>query len=49
VHPDVVVCDTAAIPIGGIDVATVDADLTDPVTGGHDPVRLARTLADLLG
>ena len=49
VHPDVVVCDTAAIPLGGIDVATVDADLTDPVTGGHDPARLARTLADLLG
>jgi uncharacterized cofD-like protein len=49
VQPDVVVADGAHIAVGHLDVPLVEADLTDPGTGGHDPVRLARTLADLLG
>jgi uncharacterized cofD-like protein len=49
IHPDVVVADPAAIAIGHLDTPLVVADLTDPTTGGHDPARLARTLADLLG
>jgi uncharacterized cofD-like protein len=48
--PDVVVADPAAIAIGDLDgTRVVEADLTHPTTGGHDPARLARTLADLLG
>lgn len=53
VHPDVVVADPANIAIGHLGHAAVPrlvtADLTDPATGGHDPARLARTLADLVG
>jgi len=49
VHPDVVLADTAAIALGGPDVATVEADLTDPTTRTHHPAKLAAALADLMG
>jgi uncharacterized cofD-like protein len=49
--PDVVVCDPGSIPVGHVDadVRVVEADLADPSTGAHDPARLARVLADLVG
>ena len=49
VQPDVVLADTQAIPMGEPDVRTVVADLTDVTTRTHDPARLARALADLMG
>lgn len=48
-HPDIVVADTTGIALGTPDVRTVDTDLTDPATGTHDPAKLARALADLMG
>ncbi len=49
--PDVVLADTAAMELGRVDtsVRVECADLTDPRTGGHDPTKLARALADLVG
>jgi uncharacterized cofD-like protein len=51
IEPDVVLADCAAIALGCLDgsVRVVEADLTDPATGGHDPARLASALAALLG
>ena len=50
-EPDVVVVDTAAIELGAVDadMRVVEADLTDRDTAGHDPAKLARVLADLVG
>ena len=47
--PDVVLADPSHIAAGPMDVALVEADLTDPATGGHDPAKLAFALADLMG
>ncbi len=49
--PDVVVADPAAIEVGSVadGVRVVLADLTDPTSATHEPVRLARLLADLVG
>lgn len=47
--PDVVLADTAAVPLGDPSVPTVERDLIDPATGAHDPAKLARALADLMG
>ena len=49
VTPDVVLADTSGIAAGAVDRPLVTADLTDPATGGHDPAKLARALADLVG
>lgn len=49
VEVDVVVCDPAAIELGGLAAPAVRADLGRPDGGGHDPVRLAAVLADLVG
>ena len=48
-HPDVVLADTTAIDLGDLDALTVDTDLTEATTGAHDPAKLARALADLMG
>ncbi|MDQ3107182.1 MAG: uridine diphosphate-N-acetylglucosamine-binding protein YvcK [Actinomycetota bacterium] len=49
--PDVVLADPAAIEVGSVadGVRVVLANLTDRATAAHDPVRLARLLADLVG
>jgi uncharacterized cofD-like protein len=47
--PDVVLYDPAAMDVGGCDTTCVAADLTRDDGSGHDPARLARALADLLG
>jgi len=46
---DVVVCDTAGIALGALDVPVVDRPLARPNGLAHDPDRLASVLADLLG
>ena len=51
-RPDVVLADTAAIAVGDLEhegIRLVEADLTDPHTGIHDPAGLARALGDLVG
>lgn len=49
ITPDVVVCDPAGIEIGDLAVRTVEADLGTTGGGAHDPAKLARALADLVG
>jgi len=49
ITPDVVVCDPSRIEIGNLDLRIVTADLADPDGWAHDPVKLARHLADLVG
>lgn len=46
---DVVVCDTAGIAGGVLDVPVVDTALARPNGMAHDPVRLAHALQPLLG
>ena len=48
-EPDVVLYDPAHMAKGGCDTACVAADLTRGDGDGHDPAKLARALADLLG
>lgn len=48
-EPDVVLYDPAHMDQGGCDTRCVEADLTRPDGHGHDPAKLARALADLLG
>ena len=47
--PDVVLYDPANMARGGCDTDCVEADLTRADGHGHDPVKLARALEDLLG
>lgn len=49
VTPDVVVCDPARIDIGDLGIRAVTVDLADPDGWAHDPAKLARSLADLVG
>ncbi len=49
VEVDAVVGDTAAIPAGAPTVPFVDVPLARPNGRAHDPARLAKVLADLLG
>ena len=48
-EPDVVLYDPANIAKGACDARCVEADLTRADGHGHDPAKLARALADLLG
>jgi uncharacterized cofD-like protein len=48
-EPDVVLYDPANMAKGGCDTNCVEADLTRADGDGHDPVKLARALEDLLG
>ena len=47
--PDLVLYDPAQMPMGGCDTRCVEADLTCADGSGHDPVKLARALEDLMG
>lgn len=49
VDPDVVLCDTAGLPLGQPASRTVDRSLAKPHGLAHDPARLAAALSDLLG
>lgn len=49
VDVDVVVCDPAQLPVGGLSVPAVERSLARPDGLGHDPARLAAALADLVG
>ncbi len=49
VEVDVVLCDTAGLPLGGTRVPVVDTPLARPNGLAHDPAKLASALADLLG
>lgn len=49
VRVDWVVCDSSAMAVGDPAVPMVDVPLARPNGLAHDPVRLAETLADLLG
>ena len=49
VSVDVVVCDTAGMPLGRPLVPVVDRPLSRPNGLAHDPVKLASALSDLLG
>jgi uncharacterized cofD-like protein len=49
VNVDVVVCDTAGLPLGDCPVPVVDVPLGRSGGLAHDPVKLAATLSDLLG
>lgn len=50
VNPDVVLYDDLAIPAGILDVAARQADLSaDEIGSAHDPEKLAKALADLVG
>ena len=49
VDVDVVVCDPSAISVGPVTVPVVEADLERGDGIGHDPVKLASVLADLVG
>ncbi|MBV9662942.1 MAG: YvcK family protein [Actinobacteria bacterium] len=48
-HPDVVLRDPAALPLGDLDVDWVDAPLAAADGVGHDPARLAAALMKLIG
>ena len=48
VEVDVVVCDTAALPLGSPSAAVVDRRLARPGGLAHDPARLAAALEDLV-
>ena len=48
-HPDVVLRDPTALPLGDVDVDWVDAPLAADDGVGHDPARLAAALMKLLG
>src|SRR5581483_9615341 len=48
-HPDVVLRDPTALPLGDVDIEWVDAPLAADDGVGHDPARLAAALMKLLG
>jgi uncharacterized cofD-like protein len=49
IQVDVVVCDTAAIPLGRTPFPVIDRPLARPNGLAHDPAKLASALSDLLG
>ena len=49
VHPDVALAHTGGLPLGDLGLATVEADLAEADGAAHDPERLGRALATLVG
>lgn len=47
VHPDVVLCDSSALPLGDVEVPVCDRSLMQGSSERHDVKQLARALAEL--